>query len=182
VARGTSRRRFGFDDGGLRPGSGRRSRCREESWTRGSDVSVPYRHQMAPGWTGIATIQASRAARATAAAEAVRVREATLGGEPCSPAYRPAVLTCPKRDNPKRRSPHQLGALISSPAMSTQARSSGHHNSGVDLSNGKVRAKGLVMQATAATCLDAVATNPISPAGGSRSINRYFNTGTTRRP
>jgi hypothetical protein len=32
--------------------------------------------------------------------------------------------------------------------MSTQARSSGHHNSGVDLSNGKVRAKGLVMQAT----------------------------------
>ena len=30
----------------------------------------------------------------------------------------------------------------------TQARSSGHHNSGVDLSNGKVRAKGLVMQAT----------------------------------
>jgi hypothetical protein len=92
------------------------------------------------------------------------------------------VLTCPKRDNPNRRSPHQLGALISSPAMSTQARSSGHHNSGVDLSNGKVRAKGLVMQATAATCLDAVATNPISPAGGSRSINRYFNMGTPRRP
>ncbi len=30
-------------------------------------------------------------------AEAVRVREATLGGEPCPPAYRPAVLTRRKK-------------------------------------------------------------------------------------